>query len=232
MRDLHHDLDLSQPLHDWYVLKMVFEHRYSQDKGPRKEKEGFDRCWQSTVSGNFNSLMSSSASCELGRDLIELHVLCLNGEGCRVKLNASALGLEVYLMVSKQLPPKKGGKSALHHIESQLMLHKTLQEQGIVGKAATLSCTYVPKSDPAKQSSELDIWRELQPEPRKGDPAKQFTQSLETVVLPNSLLSLRLQNALNQSLEKLTLPSCQSLTFQHYFKQILEKVTCQDVFGT
>jgi len=47
-------------------------------------------------------------------------------------------------MVSHQLPVRKGGKLRLHHLNSPLILHKALQEQGIVGKAATLSCTYVP----------------------------------------------------------------------------------------
>ena len=47
-------------------------------------------------------------------------------------------------MVSHQLPVRKGGKLRLHHLNAPLILHKALQERGIVGKAATLSCTYVP----------------------------------------------------------------------------------------
>jgi len=43
------------------------------------------------------------------------------------------LGLQVYQMVSRQLPLKKGGKLTLHHVDSPLILHKALQEQGIVG---------------------------------------------------------------------------------------------------
>jgi hypothetical protein len=45
------------------------------------------------------------------------------------------LGLQVYQMVSRQLPLKKGGKLTLHHVDSPLILHKALQEQGIVGYA-------------------------------------------------------------------------------------------------
>ena len=46
-------------------------------------------------------------------------------------------------MVAQQLPTKKGAKLALYHLESPLMLHQTLQEQGFEG-TARLSCTYVP----------------------------------------------------------------------------------------
>jgi len=75
---------------------------------------------------------------------IDLHVQCLNGEGCILKLNASVLGREVYQMVSKKLGPKKAAKPALHHLDSLLMLCQTLEEQGIRGKTAILTCTYVP----------------------------------------------------------------------------------------
>ena len=77
-------------------------------------------------------------------DLIDLHVLCLNGEGCSLSLSPSTLGLEVRTMVSEQLPKKKGAKLVLYHLASPLMLQQTLQEQGIEGKTARLSCTYVP----------------------------------------------------------------------------------------
>ena len=57
-----------------------------------------------------------------------------------MKLSAFS-GQEVYRKASKQLPPK-GGKLSLYHLESPLILHKALREQGILG-AATLSCTYI-----------------------------------------------------------------------------------------
>ena len=77
-------------------------------------------------------------------DLIDLYVQCLNGEGTMLKLSRSCTGLEVYRMVSAELPPKKGGKLKLLHLDSPVTLHQRLQEQGIVGEAAALSCTYVP----------------------------------------------------------------------------------------
>ena len=87
--------------------------------------------------------VGSSAGSELV-DLIDLHVLCVNGEGCSLSLSPSTLGLEVHTMVSEQLPKKKGAKLVLYHLASPLMLQQTLQEQGIEGKTAGLSCTYVP----------------------------------------------------------------------------------------
>ena len=77
-------------------------------------------------------------------DLIDLHVLCVNGEGCSLSLSPSTLGLEVRTIVSEQLPKKKGAKLVLYHLASPLMLQQTLQEQGIVSDATILSCTYMP----------------------------------------------------------------------------------------
>ena len=79
-----------------------------------------------------------------GSEQIQLDVRCLNGGGCMLSLDHSALGRELHQMVSERLPSKKGTKPVLHHLESPLLLHQTLQEQEIAGRAATLSCTYVP----------------------------------------------------------------------------------------
>jgi hypothetical protein len=43
-------------------------------------------------------------------DVIDLQVLCLNGEGYALKVSGSCMGWEVCRMVSKELPPRKGGK--------------------------------------------------------------------------------------------------------------------------
>jgi hypothetical protein len=89
-------------------------------------------------------MMSTDASGYMPRSCSEvgLCIVCLNGETFTLKLSASSLGREVYATVSQQLPLKKGGQFILHHLDSRLMLHQTLQEQGIVGKSATLSCTF------------------------------------------------------------------------------------------
>lgn len=148
-------------------------------------------------------------------DLIDLHVLCLNGEGCSLSLSPSTLGLEVRTMVSEQLPKKKGAKLVLYHLASPLMLQQTLQEQGIGGKTARLSCTYV-------QTDLYAAWRYLQgfqvPEPHLVlDGVTQiggctYVPSLRS--LPESLKSLTFGCTFNQSLDGVTLPSnLQSLAF-------------------
>ena len=85
-----------------------------------------------------------AASEASGQNLMDLHVVCFNGEGCRLKLSPSTLGLEVRKMVSEQLQSKQSVTLMLHHKESPLVLHLSLKGQGISGEAATLSCTYVP----------------------------------------------------------------------------------------
>ena len=178
---------------------------------------GFDQCRQSPVSITEVEQMSTSAPCSCGyvvpnsdSDLIGLHVLRLNGEGFMLKVSSCSLGCEVHRLVSKQFQPKKGEQLTLQYLGAQLMLHQTLQEQGIVGKEETLSCTSVPTDllrsllfhpearisspwgrvcstgDHADRrcncctvwSSPTDswnvvIWRALQPEPRRSEPAKQ-----------------------------------------------------------
>ena len=158
-------------------------------------------------------------------ELIDLHVRCLNGEGCTLKVSGEALGLEVHQMVSQLLPPKKGGKPILHHLHSRLLLQETLQEQGIVGDAM-LSCTYVPTDLHA-------AWCCLH-----GLPVSEAEHALEgvtqmegkthamTTYLPRSLQRLTFCNSFNQSLEGVTLPSnLQHLIFGDLFNLSLEGVT-------
>ena len=91
--------------------------------------------------------ISDGAGCvgpSYGSDLIDLSAQCLNGEGCALQLSSSCTGWEVHQIVSNQLPQKKGARLTLHHLDSPLILYKELRGQGIMGKAATLSCTHVP----------------------------------------------------------------------------------------
>ena len=184
-----------------------------------------------------------------GSDLIDLFVQCLNGEGCMLTLSASCTGWEVYRMVSQQLPQKKGAQLTLHHLDLPLILHKELQAQGIMGKAATLSCTIVPTDLYAAwctvqglpvsqgelalagvtriQGSNLTKYLHHLPESLEHLTfGSEFNHSLEGVTLPSSLQSLTFGIAFNQSLEGVTLPSSlQSLTFGRAFNQSLEGVT-------
>eukprot|EP00435_Cladocopium_sp_Y103_P012932 s1706_g3.t1 len=192
-----------------------------------------------------------------GSDFIDLSVERLNGEGCKFKVSGSCTGREVYWMVSKQLPQKKGGKLTLHYLDSPLILDKGLQQQGIVGKAATLSCTSVPTDLYAAwcalteelQTCEGDLALEGVTRIAGAETAKNlhhlpkslehlsfgldFNRSLEGVTLPSSLQSLTFGHKFYQSLERVTLPSSlQSLTFGRWFNQSLERVTLPNSLQT
>ena len=54
------------------------------------------------------------------------------------------LGSDLRRLVSEKFPRKSGAKIALQHLNDKLKLDESLGEQGIVGKSAMLSCTYVP----------------------------------------------------------------------------------------
>ena len=105
---------------------------------------------------------------------------------------SACTGLEVYRMVSKQLPRKKGARLSLYHLDSPLILHKELQSQGIVGKAATLSCTYVPTDLYA-------AWRAVQ-----GLPVSQRELALEGVTRIAGAETKEHLHHLPESLEHLT----------------------------
>ena len=77
-------------------------------------------------------------------DMMDIRVCGFSGEELlRTKLPAaSTLGQEVRKMVAEKLPSKPGARFLLYQGVSQLMLNKTLQEQGIVGQEATLTYTF------------------------------------------------------------------------------------------
>ena len=166
-----------------------------------------------------------------------------------LKLSGSCTGLEVYRMVSAELPPKKGGKFKLHHLDSPMALHPTLQEQGMLGTTVALSCTYVPTDlyaawcavqEVTVSTGELAMQGVTRIE---GTTAKGplhnmpqtvehltlgsgFNDSLENVTLPCSLQTLTFGTDFNQSLGHVTLPSSlQTLTFGGKFNQSLAQVT-------
>ena len=164
-----------------------------------------------------------------GSEMINLHVLCLNGEGCKLTLPPSTLGREVRQMVLEQLPPKRGGRLALQYLASPLVLGQTLQEQGIEGQEVALSCTYVPTDMYA-------AWRYAWGHPAIEDGEEEFAlEGLTTMIgawngeylhhLPSSLQNLTFGYSSNQSLKEVTFPSSlKSLTFG-YFNQSLKEVT-------
>jgi len=68
----------------------------------------------------------------------------LTGEGVTLSVPPSMLEYDLRKLVSESLPCKPGAKLAVHHVNANLELNQTLGEQGIVGKSAMLSCTYIP----------------------------------------------------------------------------------------
>ena len=182
-------------------------------------------------------------------DEVDLQVLCLTGEGVTLSVPCSMLGYELRRLVSEKLPCKPGAKLAVHHVNTKLTLNQTLAEQGVVGKSAMLSCTYIPTNvytawryvcglptsvgevalEGVTQLEAATDGEYLHYLPRslaKMTFGEQFNRSLERVTLPSSLQSLTFGNDFNQSLERVTLPSSlQSLSFGHYFNQSLERVT-------
>eukprot|EP00435_Cladocopium_sp_Y103_P021810 s2061_g5.t1 len=134
-------------------------------------------------------------------DLVELRVCGLGGEELmRKKLPAVCTGQEVRKMVAEKLPSRPGAKCLLYQGVSQLMLDKTLQEQG---------------RDISKKSAESDVWGKLQPEPAG-----------EGVTFPSTLQSLTFGDYFDKNLEGVTFPSTlQSLTFGRNFNQKLKGMT-------
>ena len=156
-------------------------------------------------------------------------------------------------MVSEQFPPKRGTTLVLHYLALPLILHQTLREQGVEGRTATLSCTFIPVNlyaawcyakgfsvpteefalEGVTQMSSIAPNECLYYLPKSLENltfGNEFNQSLEQVTLPRNLQSLTFGHGFNQSLEHVMLPSgLQSLTFGSNFDQSLERVNLQAV---
>ena len=157
---------------------------------------------------------------------VDLQVLCLTGEGVTECVPCSMLGYDLRRLVSEKLPCKPGAKLGVYNGNAKVTLNQTLGEQGIVGKSAMLSCTYIP-------TNVCTAWNYV-----CGFPTCEREFALEGVTqlegaasgeylhnLPRSLARLTLGRNFNQSLEQVTLPSSlQSLSFGDGFSQSLEGV--------
>ena len=79
-----------------------------------------------------------------GEGLIELEVLSISGE-CMLTLNVadSMLGRELWKMILDKVPSKPGLQLVVSHT-SRLVLHESLQQQGLGGQWAQVSATYIP----------------------------------------------------------------------------------------
>ena len=85
-----------------------------------------------------------SASNAVGEGIIELDVLSISGE-CMLTLNVSdsMLGCELWKMILDKVPCKPGRQLVVSHT-SRLVLHESLQQQGLGGQRAQVSATYMP----------------------------------------------------------------------------------------
>ena len=80
----------------------------------------------------------------VGEGLVELEVLSISGE-CILTLNLadSMLGRDLWKMILDQIPSKPGLQLVLSHT-SRLVLHESLQQQGLGGRRAQVWATYMP----------------------------------------------------------------------------------------
>ena len=80
----------------------------------------------------------------IGEGIIELEVIGISGE-CMLTLNVAdtVLGRELWKMILDRVPSKPGLQLVVSHT-SRLVLHESLQEQGLGGQRAQVWATYMP----------------------------------------------------------------------------------------
>ena len=194
---------------------------------------------------------NDSASSAVGEGLIVLHVLSISGESM-LTLNVadSMLGRELWKMILDKVPSKPGLQLVVSHT-SRLVLHESLQQQGLGGQQAELWATYIPVNLHA-------AWRFVQGQSVEdaefsltgitgmtgvtdGKPAllynlpkslrtltfdQRFNVEIHHMRLPAGLNSLTFGWHFNQSLDSVTWPaSLQFMTFGHFFNQSIDNVT-------
>lgn len=188
---------------------------------------------------------SISASCLTDADAIDLHILRLTGEAFTISVPRTSLGGEVRKLVAQRVA-SKGRNLSLQHGSKPLVLHQSLEDQG-VGPSAALSCVFVPTDlDAAFRFMQGLIDDEFALEglsKMEGATAgeflyhlpaslemltfgRKFNQSLEGVAFPGSLQGLAFGDSFNRTMLGVTLPSgLRSLTFGSDFNQSLWGVT-------
>ena len=162
----------------------------------------------------------------------------------------SVLGRELWKMILDKVPSKPCLQLVVSHT-SRLVLHKSLQQQGLGGQRAQLSATYMPVDLHAAwrfahghrvEDEEFSLsgitemtgvsddkpalLHNLPQSLRKLTFASGFNEELQYVRLPAGLQSLTLGREFNQSVDNVTWPAgLQSLTFGDNFNQSLGNVT-------
>ena len=201
--------------------------------------------------------VEQNKSCRIGNDsaigegLIELEVLSISGE-CMLTLNVtdSMLGRELWKMILGKVPSKPGLQLVVSHT-ARIVLHESLQQQGLEGQQARVCATYMPVNlhaawrfaqgynvEDAEFSlagiTEMTGVSEEKPALLHNLPeslrtlafAHGFNQGLRDVTLPEGLQSVTFGEHFNQNLDNVTWPAgLQSLTFGEHFNQKLDNVT-------
>ena len=87
---------------------------------------------------------NDSSSGPVREGMIELEVLSISGE-CMLTLNVAdtILGRELWKMILDKVPSKPGLQLVVSHT-SRLVLHESLQQQGLRGQREQVSATYIP----------------------------------------------------------------------------------------
>ena len=182
----------------------------------------------------------------MGEGLTGLEVLSIGGE-CMLALNVadSLLGREVWKMILDQIPSKPGLQLVVSHT-SRLVLHESLQQQGLGGQRAQVpvnlhaawrfahggnvedeefslnGITEVTGVDEATSALLHNLTKSL----CTLTLAHHFNQGLHHVRLPAGLQTVTFGALFNQSLDNLTWSaSLQRLTFPRDFNQSLDNVT-------
>eukprot|EP00434_Breviolum_minutum_P016806 symbB.v1.2.014826.t1/scaffold1093.1/size138456/8 len=194
---------------------------------------------------------NGGASSAVGEGLIELEVLSISGE-CMLTLNVadSMLGRELWEMILDKIPSKPGLQLVVSHT-SRLVLHESLQQQGLGGQRAQVSATYIPvnlhaawrwahghKVEDKKFSLngiaqlagvdwELPAFLSYLPKSlRTLTFSKRFNEKIHHMRLPAGLHTLTFGANFNQSLDNVTWPAgLRSVTFGEFFNQSLDNVT-------
>ena len=161
--------------------------------------------------------------------LIELEVLSISGE-CILTLNVaeSMLGRELWMTILDKLPSRPGLQLVVSHT-SRLLLHESLQQQGLGSQRAQVSATYMPVNL-------LAAWRfahgaSLEDEEFSLNGITEMTgvdgATSEILLhhLPKSLQSLTFRDEFDEGLHHVRLPAgLQMLTFGENFDRSLDNV--------
>ena len=187
----------------------------------------------------------------MGEGLIELEVLSISGE-CILTLNVakSMLGRELWMTILDKVPSRPGLQLVVSHT-SRLVLHESLQQQGLGSQRAQVWATYMPVNlfaawRFAKGYSVEDeefslngltevngvdettsaLLHNLPKSLRSLTFSHGFNQGLHHVRLPTRPSKFDFGENFNQSLDNLAWPAgLQTLTFGTYFNQSADNVT-------